>query len=451
MVTAGAKAMQENHGPALLWSQHPPVAVEALPMPSGTLTPVDTAEAPLPGSVESGCIQRRLSHHDSHYREGAVALDPGEGFFRPDSRPSRDLSVLLAAWVLQQRQGRECRWLDLMAGCGIRSLRWGVEALPAGMAGTSVALTVNDADEARLPLLMRNLHPLTSQPLSLRCLQQPAEVLLRRAYLDQQFFDLIDLDAFGCPNGLLQATLQALAFNGVLLLASTDGRSPTGHDRSAAVRRFGAAARVHPASWEVALRLQLAALAREAWLLGRGLQPLACFSDGRTFRLAVRLTKRAAPKQEQQLGFLARCDACGDQSVQTMLRLQGWRDCACGAGRGRWAVSGPLWLGALQQPDVIAELMSMAARLPQTLSSGGQRLLQRLAHDPGLPATCWSTAELARRLQLPGPPPIRDLITDLQAAGFHASASGVMAGQLRTDAPLDSLLQICRHQGHKDR
>ena len=338
-----------------------------------------------------------------------------------------------------------------MAGCGIRSLRWGVEALSFGRPGTAVALTVNDADEARQPLLLRNLQPLASAALSLRCSQQPAEVLLRRAYLNQQYFDLIDLDAFGCPNGLLQATLQALAFNGVLLLASTDGRSPTGHDRSAAVRRFGAAARVHPSSWELALRLQLAALAREAWLLGRGLKPLACFSDGRTFRLAVQLTQRAAPKEEQQLGFLARCDACGDQAVQMLLRLQGWRDCACGAGHGRWAVSGPLWLGPLQAPTVITELVSLADHLQDTLSSGGRRLLQRLQHDPGVPSMCWSTAELARRLQLPGPPPIRELVADLQAAGFQACSSGVMAGQLRTDAPLDSLLQICRHQGHKDR
>ena len=381
-----------------------------------------------------------------------MALDLGEGFFRPDSRPSRDLSVLLAAWTLQQRQGRACRWLDLMAGCGIRALRWGVEALSAGEhPDTAVDLTVNDADEDRQTLLLRNLQPLRSGPISLRCLHQPAEVLLRRAYLDRHHFDLIDLDAFGCPNGLLQATLEVLAWNGVLLLVSTDGRSPTGHDRSAAVRRFGAAARVHPASWELALRLQLAALAREAWLLGRGLQPLACFSDGRTFRLAVRVTKRAAAKEEQQLGFLARCDACGDQAVQTLLQLQGWRACACGAGRGRWAVSGPLWLGPLQAPAVIAELVSLAGSLPETLSSEGRRLLQRLEDDPGVPSTCWSTAELAHRLQLPGPPPIRALVADLQAAGFHAGCSGVMAGQLRTDAPLDSLLQICRHQGQKDR
>ena len=59
----------------------------------------------------------------------------------------------------------------------------------------------------------------------------------------------MDLDAFGCPAALVPLALEAVAFGGVLYLASTDGRSATGHDRQAALRRFGAAARAHPASW----------------------------------------------------------------------------------------------------------------------------------------------------------------------------------------------------------
>nr|WP_244281471.1 N2,N2-dimethylguanosine tRNA methyltransferase [Synechococcus sp. UW105] len=392
-----------------------------------------------------------MSHDTSHYREGAAQLELGDGFFRPESRPSRDLSVLMAAWQLRQRGESPCRWLDLMAGCGIRSVRWGLEALPAIRTSSAVTLTVNDADAARQLLLQRNLAPLRSARLTLACHQEPAEVLLRRAYLDQHHFDLIDLDAFGCPNGLLQASLQALAFDGVLLLASTDGRSPTGHDRVAAVRKFAAAARTHPASWEVALRLQLAVLAREAWMLGRGLEPLACFSDGRTFRLAVRMRRRLADGEEQQLGLLARCARCGAQAVQPLLRLQGWPSCACEGTQGRWAVTGPLWLGPLQSPVVISELLELADALEHTLAKPGRRLLQRLQADPGLPVCCWSTAELARRLQLQGPPSLHDLVGVLQASGYQACASGVMAGQLRTDAPLDSLLQVCRHLGRKDR
>ena len=362
--------------------------------------------------------------------------------------------MLLAALQLQRRQGQSCRWLDLMAGCGIRSVRWGLET-PDALADRSgleaVALTVNDADQARASLLSRNLAVLASAPLRVHQTQEPAEVLLRRAYLAKERFDLIDLDAFGCPNGLLQPALEALSFDGVLMLASTDGRSPTGHDRAAAVRRFSAAARAHPSSWDIALRLQLAAVAREAWVMGRGIKPLVSFSDGRTFRLAVQLRQRPSNDEERHLGLLARCEACGDQSHQSMLSLQGWRSCACGSGQGRWAVSGPLWLGPLQSPETITAMLALTDRLDQTLGTGGRKLLERLRLDPGLPVHSWSTAELARRLQLPGPPRLSALVASLRAAGHRAQASGVMAGQLRTDASLDSLFQVCRQLGLKDR
>ncbi len=396
-----------------------------------------------------------------------ATLRPGSGFFRPDSRPARDLSVLLAASTLEgASRERPLRWLDLMAGCGIRSLRWALEA--RGASHQPVELWVNDADQERGPLLAANLEPLHAcDGVVLNQIHQPAERLLREAYLEHRFFDLIDIDPFGCPNVLLQSTLQAMRFGGVLLLASTDGRSPTGHDRFAAVRRFGAAARAHPSSWELALRLQLAAVAREAWLLGRGLEPLFSYSDGRTFRVAVRMRQRIRSGEEQQLGFVARCERCGDQAVQAMLDLQGWRPCACTDGCGRWAVSGPLWIGPIQNVSAINGLLEISDRLDagfnagvsaglsdgqdQTLAPRSRRMLEGLLADPGQPACCWSTAELSRRFQLKGPPAIEPLVAALRASGYGACVSGVMAGQVRTNAPLGILLRRCAEFGGKDR
>ena len=392
-----------------------------------------------------------------------ASVQTGAGFFRPDSRPARDLSVLVAASTLVGApRDRPLRWLDLMAGCGIRSLRWGLEA--RGVSHQPVDLWVNDADQQRGPLLAANLEPLHAcDGVSLNLSYQPAERLLREAYLEHRFFDLIDLDPFGCPNALLQSTLQAMRFGGVLLVASTDGRSPTGHDRCAAVRRFGAAARAHPSSWELALRLQLAALAREAWLLGRALEPLFSFSDGRTFRVAVRMRQRIRSGEEQQLGFLARCDRCGDQAIQAMLDLQSWRPCACTDGCGRWAVSGPLWIGPLQDVSQINGLLGISDGLDAALTKGlpdgqdltlaprSRRLLNRLMADPGQPACCWSTSELSRRLQLKGPPAIEPLVAALQASGHSACVSGVMSGQVRTNAPLGILLRRCSEFDGKDR
>jgi len=241
---------------------------------------------------------------------------------------------------------------------------------------------------------------------------------------------------------LLPAALQAVSLGGALYLASTDGRSATGHDRRAAVRRFGAAARAHPASWELALRLQLGVVARTAWAQGRGIRPLFSFSEGRTFRTAVGVERLPVPGEEGRLGLLAYCHGCGDQQVQSLMALGRWQACRCGS-HGSLAVSGPLWIGPLQDAAVLASMASQAKQSPPTLGADSTRLLARLQADPGVPARCWPTDEIARRLG-GGPPRLGDLVAALRAAGHGAHASGVMVAQVRSDAPWPELLEIAR-------
>jgi tRNA (guanine26-N2/guanine27-N2)-dimethyltransferase len=326
------------------------------------------------------------------------------------------------------------RVLDLMAGSGVRSLRYGLE-------GEASEVWANDADPDRLPLLRANLaalpEALVAPPSALT-----AQRLLASLIAAGERRELIDLDAFGYPGALLPAALECVALGGVLYLASTDGRGPTGHDRPMAVRRYGSAARAHPAPWELALRLQLAAVARAAWAQGRGIQPLFAFSEGRTFRTAVRIERLPARREEEQLGLLAHCHGCGEQLLQPLLRLGRWPACAC-PGEAPLAVSGPLWIGPLQDPGWLKTMAAEAAGSPQTLSPAAGSLLARLMADPGMPARVWPTALIARQLGQ-GPPPLRALVAALRAEGHQAEVSGVMAGQLRSDAPWPAVLAAAR-------
>ena len=376
----------------------------------------------------------------SHYCEGAAQLALGAGFFRPESRPSRDLGVLLAGVIGAGAlaEGPEpaagLSVLDLMAGCGIRSLRYGLEA------GAQL-VWANDADGDRLPGLRANLLPLAERGCRLQCTVLTAQKLLARCLLAERRFGLVDLDAFGCPSSLVAPALEALRFGGVLYLASTDGRSPTGHDRRSAIRSLGGAARAHPASWELALRLQIAVVARAAWALGRGIRPLFSFSEGRTFRTAIQLLRRPAAREEEQLGLLAHCHGCGEQFSQRLLTLRQWPLCGCG-GPTPLSISGPLWLGPLQHAPTLAAMQHRADTLPADwLTRPSRRLLQALHDDPGLPVRCWPAAELARRLA-GGPPATEALLAALRAEGYVALRSGVMAGQFRCNAPWPRLLEL---------
>jgi tRNA (guanine26-N2/guanine27-N2)-dimethyltransferase len=362
--------------------------------------------------------------------EGSVSFRTGSGFFNPTSRPSRDLGVLLARILARSRP---LRVLDLMAGCGLRSLRYGQEA-------QACSLWVNDADPDRLPLLETNLGVQKGLGL-LRITGQSAQRLLASCLLQGERFDLVDLDAFGSPNALLPLALEAVALGGAIYMASTDGRGSTGHDRTSGLRRSGASVRCHPASWELALRLQLGVIARTAWCQGRGIKPLFSFSDGRTFRTAVGLTRHPERGEELQLGLLAVCHRCGDQQVQSMGSLRHWESCLCSS--PGWSVSGPLWTGPLQHGPTLEGMAEEATSARSSLSREGALLLGRLRADRGAAARCWPTALIARQLRC-SQIPLRDLVQCLRDGGYGASVSGVMAGQLRSDAPWSTILAMAK-------
>lgn len=427
-----------------LIAEHPPVAVVTAPLPGAMPSPVSAAgQGGGQGRLgelrqREAAVTSRYGDEAPHYCEGLAQVRLGEGFFRPESRPARDVTVLLARWLAQRSP---VRLLDLRAGCGIRSLRCGLEAPLAG-------LWANDADPDRLPLLQANLADLPTA-LEPRCTALTAQRLLAGCLERQQRFELVDLDAFGCPSALVPLVLDAVAFDGVLVLASSDGRSPTGHDRVAAVRRLGASARAHPASWELALRLQLGVIARQAWAQGRGMTPLLSFSEGRTFRTAVQLRRRPTTREERLLGLVAHCHVCGDQQVQSLLQLRGWAPCRCqgasGAARNGsgppapLAISGPLWIGPLQDPTALEALLSDAAQAPGGLAPDSLRLLRKLAADPGTSPRCWPLALIGQQLG-GGPPPLASLVEALRKQGYQAWSSGVMEGQLRSDAPWERIL-----------
>ena len=168
----------------------------------------------------------------------------------------------------------------------------------------------------------------------------------------------------------------------------------------------------------MALRQQLGLVARQAWMLDEVL-PLLSFSEGRTFRLAVRLRRQLQPGEEECLGLLRavklRC------AGTTLLKLREWPPCCCAD--GRWTISGPLWIGPLQDH---------ATRGASERSGAGEPLDRDLqppfvatsAEDPGSPPLVWPTAELAKRLGCGGPPPLNQLVQALHRKGFQAFASG---------------------------
>jgi tRNA (guanine26-N2/guanine27-N2)-dimethyltransferase len=172
-------------------------------------------------------------------------------------------------------------------------------------------------------------------------------------------------------------------------------------------------------------------------------EPLLAFSEGRTFRTAVRLLRHPGRGEEGQLGLLALCHSCGDQQLQPLLSLRQWQPCRCPPGAAPpLAISGPLWIGPLQHLPTLEAMARQAALAPSSVGPGALKLLHGLGADAGLPARCWPLAEIAKRCGRGRAPKLAALTAALRERGHSAAVSGVMAGQLRSDAPWPLILEL---------
>jgi tRNA (guanine26-N2/guanine27-N2)-dimethyltransferase len=339
------------------------------------------------------------------HREGAVEFEaeasgPGSGpgkaggvFYNPAMAFARDLHVAL--WRKLAPAGTT---LDGLAASGVRGLRLMAEA------GAHVEFCDRSplASAAIRANLARNSLAVEVHVGDLR------EVLAGRE------FGALDIDPFGTPVHFIPAAVRAVADGGVLGVAATDTAVLCGAQPRACERRYGALPLAGVAAKEVGLRILLGAVAREASVAGRGVTPLLCYAEGHHLRAWVRL----APGESPPLRWLSREMALHDAPA-----------------RGR---AGPLWAGALGDPDVFPDETELPGDGPAAARRRRLgRMLATLRAELSGPPGQWDMNEMARAAGRGETPARECIVAALRERGWFASSSIFHPLGIRTDAPLD--------------
>jgi tRNA (guanine26-N2/guanine27-N2)-dimethyltransferase len=367
------------------------------------------------------------------YWEGAAQFQVGASFYRPASRLSRDLGVL-AARCYRQQAGR-LRVLDGMTGCGVRSLRYALEA-------EAEWVWANDADPTVAEVLQTNLAaqlPTHQYQIS----HQDLRRLLQHCYQAQDYYDLVDLDSFGNPASFLQAALGATRLGGLLYLTSTDGRTTSGQVSAESLRLYGAYSRSHPAHHEQGLRILMGAVAQQAGSLGLRVDPVFSLFRGQIYRVMLRLSRQ--PWQPDSSGFLGYCHTCGEFQVVPWHRLHQAR-CDHPDATRPMVLSGPMWLGSLHDPDWLIQMQEQAWHLGwHSLVD----LLVSMTAEAALPPYFYTLGEIGRRGRL-DVPNRQALITALQVQGYEASATHIDPQAIKTTASLATCIAEARQINHQN-
>eukprot|EP00898_Chlorokybus_atmophyticus_P003948 jgi/Chlat1/4554/Chrsp29S04458 len=431
---------------------------------AGQVEPVQQQGEGLQVAVERGC---RVTIQGS--------------FYRKESSVGRDLAVLAAA--LHKEQHGSLRVLDVMSGSGVRPVRY------LSQAGADF-VWANDASPSTHAALLRNMEStgsavgkdmLASQDVGSnleagssagrwgrgrtaestdgrwRITHQDAVKLLYSRFLENDFYDVVDVDSFGSNAIFIGAAMAAVKYNGLLYITSTDGFSAGGHHPERALAMYGCYARATPAANEQGLRMLLGAAVREAALRGLAVTPVfSIFAPhGPVFRCMLRVfPSNSWP--HQNYGFVAHCFLCGESTALSWRHL-GNALCKCRPAKPQaMIVTGPLWTGPLHDSTAIDEMSALACRLGWASQDNGsgervsgmkddlRPLLQILRDEaqPQLPPYYYPTSEIARYGKLAGVPRRDNLLKELAKAGYAVSRSHVDSGAVKTNASHAECIQL---------
>jgi tRNA (guanine26-N2/guanine27-N2)-dimethyltransferase len=368
------------------------------------------------------------------HQEGKAAFFTDSAFYRPQSQVGRDLSVLAAA-VYKQQTG-QLRVLDAMTGCGVRPLRYQLEA-------GADWVWANEANPDHREVLERNLAT-GMKPRSYRITHQDANQVFFDCYQQRDFYDLVDIDNFGSPAPYASTGMWATRIGGMLYLTSTDGRSTGGHDPERSLQTFGSFARSHPAVHEQGLRMLLGHAMQQATAKGFRIQPLFSLFNGQVHRVMVRLVIDA-PWEAEQLGFVGYCHVCGHFQTVTWRQL-GRVQCACHRYLSTYlkphplVLSGPLWLGPLHNTELLAQMTALAADWGW---SKRVKLLEIMQAEVDLPPYYYPLGEIGRLGQM-DIPRREALIQALCDRNFRATLTHLNWEAIKTDATMAECVQVAR-------
>ena len=319
------------------------------------------------------------------FRANLSGKDKGPGkakgvFYNPAMKLSRDLHVAFA-----KKLDFSGILLDGLAASGIRGIRLAIEAdFNVEFCDTSALATETIATNLNLNGIKSKIHNLPVE-----------ELLLKKKY------DGIDIDPFGTPAPYIEAALNGLNDNGILGISATDTAVLCGAKPSICLKRYSAMSMKRVAAKEIGIRILLARIHNLASSMGKGIEPLLCYSEGHHLRAFVKVTT----KNEVSLKWISPKMEIIDEEVD--------------------GAAGPLWTERIIQTKMI----------PDDCEGLLGRFFDILREEADGPPGLYDINDMAREVGIGQTPRRIKIVKALQNLGYFASSSVFSPLGVKTTAP----------------
>jgi tRNA (guanine26-N2/guanine27-N2)-dimethyltransferase len=332
----------------------------------------------------------------------------GRVFFNDQMAFNRDVSIMLLGAYPRARSA-----LDAMSSTGARAVRIAHEARP------DLKLVANDRDAEAHRFIETNIA--LNQLDNVEASNEDLKCLLAR-----RVFDYIDLDPFGTPVPFVPSIMQGLKRHGVAGITATDTAPLAGTYPRKCVRRYGSFSMRSPFGHESGVRILIAHIAKEAAKEDKGLECLLSFYADHYMRTYVRVRDGGgeADATLDKLGYIDYDRATGVRTVS--------------AERTGPRSIGPLWLGALHDKELLADMTAGEGLQTRTRCA---KYLELWRNELDVPFF-YENDEIASMLKV-SPQRLDTVLASLGSSGKVSKTHFTPTG-IRTDLPLRDVLDIYR-------
>ena len=321
------------------------------------------------------------------FKANLSGKDKGPGkakgvFYNPAMRLSRDLHVAFA-----KQFNFSGIMLDGLAASGIRGIRLNLEA------GVNVEFC--DCSWMATETIAENLE---MNGIKSKIYNERVEDLLQ-----DRKYDWIDVDPFGTPAPYLKAALKGLNDGGILGVAATDTAVLCGAKPSICMKRYGAVSMRRVAAKEVGVRILLSKIHNIVSKIGKGIEPLLCYSEGHHLRVFVRLGER----KDVILKWITKDMRIVDREEKD--------------------AGGPLWVRKIIKAELI----------PESQDGVLGKLLETLREEANGPPGLHDINNIAKAAGIGQTPQRIKIVESIRKLGSFASSSVFSSLGIKTDAPED--------------
>jgi len=341
-------------------------------------------------------------------------------FYNPRMGMNRDIGVL---FVRSYFRGRRIRICDPMTASGVRAIRYASEC------PNVESVTASDVDPTSVDFAnhMIELNRLTER---ITVTRANAVAVLQNNL--ENWFDFIDLDPFGSPSPFFEDALRCTAEDGILAATATDMAPLTGARPAACFRKYGIIVSRTEFEKEIAIRVLAACLSLASGRLRLGVKVVFSHASDHYARIYVQVNRGtpAANISVRNLGFLEYCAHCLHRSTRKLFEEYESNCENCGL---KMKVIGPLWLGKLWDPGLVARMNENAATIASSRLSDLQTLLDHIAGELDAPPFYRRVDRIAHNLRT-NPPRVREVVSSLRSLGYVATLTHFHSNGFRTNA-----------------